>query len=417
MTRPRVGFVGLSHLGINSLAAAAERGFLTLGFDADPQLVASLSLEKVHINEPSLNEMLHKNKSAIQFSSALEDLSSCNVIYISLDIQTNSDGHSDLTHVSELIEAVLKVITPDQVLVVLCQVPPGFTRKIFRRHPNTYYQVETLIFGNAIHRALLPERIILGCATPDSIPLSLSVFLDAFDCPVVEMGLESAELSKTAINLLLAANVSISNTLAEVCENIGADWSEIIPALRLDRRIGEFAYIEAGLGLSGGNIERDLRTVRGLATQHSADPSVIDSFIENSAYRKKWLKKQFDAIQFDTPQTCIGLLGLSYKKDTDSLKNSPSIEFLNSLVNVKVQAYDPAVKSLPNFEQVEICHNAYAAGKGVDSLFIATAWDEFREIEVNHLVQSMKGRTIVDPFRMLAGAQGSVDDYRTLGKG
>src|SRR5207253_4271520 len=132
------------------------------------------------------------------------------------------------------------------------QVPPGFTRALAVPPDRLYYQVETLVFGRAVERAMRPERFIVGCANPQqSLPPAFLAFLKAFNCPILTMRYESAELAKISINCYLVAAVSAANMLAEASEAIGADWAEIAPALRLDRRIGEHAYLNAGLGLAG----------------------------------------------------------------------------------------------------------------------------------------------------------------------
>ena len=171
-----------------------------------------------------------------------------------------------------LLEFTLANTRPDAVVVVLSQVPPGYTRA--RQQPGRllYYQVETLIFGRAVERAVGPERFIVGCADPAKpLPAAMSAFLQSFGCPILPMRFESAELCKIAINCCLVSSISVANTLAELCEGIGADWSEIVPALKLDRRIGAYAYLAPGLGIAGGNLERDLATVVRLADGIGSD--------------------------------------------------------------------------------------------------------------------------------------------------
>src|SRR3970282_1279053 len=147
-------------------------------------------------------------------------------------------------------------------IVVLAQVPPAFTRGKQRPGRLLYYQVETLIFGRAVERALQPERYIVGCADPAlPLPPAYQGFLQAHGCPILPMRYESAELAKISINMFLVASVSTANTLAELCEKTGAEWSEIVPALKLDKRIGPHSYLAPGLGIAGGNLERDLATV------------------------------------------------------------------------------------------------------------------------------------------------------------
>ena len=168
-------------------------------------------------------------------------------------------------------------MNPDAVMVVLSQVPPGYTRALGVLPPQRlYYQVETLVFGQAVERATKPERTIVGCADP-AAPLNprFRAVLDAFGCPILPMRYESAELAKISINCCLVASVTVGNTLAELCEQIGADWSEIAPALKLDRRIGPYAYLTPGLGIAGGNLERDLATVQRLSDAHGTEAGLI----------------------------------------------------------------------------------------------------------------------------------------------
>src|SRR5205807_2432451 len=148
---------------------------------------------------------------------------------------------------------------------------PGFCRALSARlEPRLHllYLVETLVFGNAVSRAIHPERFMVGCADPGQpLPAPLREYLEAFACPILPMRFESAELCKIAINCFLVSSVTTSNTLAEICENTGADWYEIAPALRLDKRIGLHAYLSPGLGIAGGNLERHLVTVLRLAAR------------------------------------------------------------------------------------------------------------------------------------------------------
>src|SRR5262249_7021885 len=185
------------------------------------------------------------------------------------------------------------------VIVVLSQVPPGYTRARQLSGRLLYYQVETLVFGRAVERATKPERFIVGVPEAGQpLPLALETFLDAFGCPILPMRFESAEFTKISINCCLVASVSIANTLAELCERIGADWSEIAPALKLDRRIGTYSYLTPGLGLAGGNLERDLATIMRLAEEYGTDAGVIQAFVANSAHRKDWALRILHDVMF-----------------------------------------------------------------------------------------------------------------------
>ncbi len=406
-----VAFVGMTHLGLNHAAAAAERGLNVLCLDPSDALISELGDGRLPVAEPGLAEAFERNAARIRFTSAMDALSSCDLIYIAPDVPTDDAGGSDLSRIRELIATVSRSATPGSAVVILSQVPPGFTRAVADEHRDGggsllwFYQVETLIFGQAFQRALEPERFIVGCASPESglVP-ELQVFLEHFGCPILPMGYESAELAKIAINCFLAASVSTTNSLAELCESIGADWDEIAPALRLDRRIGPHAYLLPGLGISGGNLERDLATVCRIAGQAGADDSVVSAYRRNSEYRKDWVLRRLHEEGLVARQgAVVGMLGLAYKQDTDSTKNSPAVRLLRDLPHVRVRAYDPAVREVapawhPDLMQVD---SALAACKGTDVVVMMTPWREFRGLSASSIARAMRGQTVVDPYRLL----------------
>ena len=243
MDRPVIGFAGLTHLGLNSAVASAVKGFTDIGYHYDDQLVEQLIDGKPHVLEPQLPELMEKHRDTLSFSTDLNCLASCDIVYIAVDVPTDDNGKSDLKPIEEMIDRASTGMRQDALLVVLCQVSPGFTRKLKWPADQLFYQVETLIFGRAIERALYPERFIVGCKDPyQPLRPELLKYLESFDCPILPIRYESAELAKISINMCLVASVTTANTLAEICEHIGADWSEIVPALRLDKRIGQDAY-------------------------------------------------------------------------------------------------------------------------------------------------------------------------------
>lgn len=401
--KPMIGFVGMTHLGLNSLAAAAGRGFPVIGFDPDPDLINRLTQVNLPVVEPGLDDLIKDHSSQIAFTANSTDLAKPDVIYIAADVPTDDWGRSDLTPIHSLIDLVSGHMRNDAILVVLCQAPPGFTRSLKGiPFPRLFYQVETLIFGKAVERALHPERFIVGCADPSSpLPAPYQSFLNAFSCPILPMRYESAELAKISINFCLVASISVANTLAEISETVGADWGEIIPSLRLDKRIGNFAYLSPGLGIAGGNLERDLRTIINIGKDKKTDVGVVEAWIENSTHRKNWcwdiLREKILPIK---PKPCIAVLGLAYKENTHSTKNSPSLSLLSHLEPFEVRVHDPVVPAsvAPFAKGFE---NPHGCLEGADVLIIATPWPEYRNIKIQDLARLMRGRTIIDPFRLL----------------
>ncbi len=420
LRKQRIGFVGATHLGVNSAVAAAERGFLVTNFDTDEEVIAGLAKGEAPVTEPKLQELLVKNQAHMTFTTNIQDLAECGIVYISKDVPTDDAGRSALSGIEELIEQVARVLAGSSLLVILCQVPPGFTRLIDYPKDQLYYQVETLIFGRAIERAMYPERFIIGCADASAtLAEEFRLFLEAFDCPILPMRYESAELAKISINCFLVASVSTANTLAELCEEIGADWSEIKPALKLDRRIGQYAYLNPGLGIAGGNLERDLATVIRLAKACGTDASVVEAWVHNSRHCRDWAFRVLHKTCLEhNPSPRIGVLGLAYKQDTHSTKNSPSLALLEKLSAYDVRVYDPVVDSgvVPYASGKA---NAFDVARGSDAVLIMTPWSEFGDIDPASLVEVMSGRVVIDPYGVLDAdaVEAAGMEYHTLGLG
>jgi UDPglucose 6-dehydrogenase len=217
------------------------------------------------------------------------------------------------------------------------------------------------------------------------------------------MRYESAELAKIAINFFLVSSVSTTNTLAEVCEAIGADWAEIAPALRLDKRIGPHAYLKPGLGIAGGNLERDLVTVQGLAAEHATDAGIVKAWQYNSTHRKAWalhmVRREFPA---GAPAPRLAVWGLAYKQDTHSIKNSAAVELLEALSDCAIQAYDPAARiDLKKFPHVMVCSAALDVLDHSTALVIMTPWKEFSAIAPTEISRRLGGRLVIDPYAVL----------------
>lgn len=418
MSTPVIGYCGMTHLGLNSAVASAARGFDTVCFDPDAGLIVDFDQGSLPVVEPQLDELFEQHRARLTFTADSADLQRCDLVYVAPDVPTDDEGKSDLSGICALLDVVEPALRDDAILVVLSQVNPGFTRERGRANGPLYYQVETLIFGRAIERALYPERYIVGCADSDApLPDAYRTYLKAFDCPILPMRYESAELAKISINMCLVASINVANTMAEICENIGADWSEIVPSLRLDRRIGEFSYIVPGLGISGGNLERDLASVIRMADSHATDAGVVKAWIANSQHRKGWAYRTLKArLLDDQPNAKIGVLGLAYKENTHSIKNSPSIAFLEALAPHPATVFDPVVKAAPA-ERISYAESALDVCDGADVVMVLTPWPEFRELDVADIKDRMTGCLLIDPYCVLdaKAAQDVGLDYITLG--
>lgn len=420
MNAYRIGYVGMTHLGLNSSVAAADKGFKTVCFDPDPLLIAKLLRYELPVVEPDLVELLKKNSSRIQFTGDPDLLALCDVVYIAPDVPTDGNGHSDLALIDALISQVEPALSMTTVMVILSQVPPGFTRARQRPGRQLHYQVETLIFGRAMERARFPERFIVGCAEPsEPLPPALAGFLESFGCPILPMRYESAEFAKLSINMCLVASISVANTMSELCEKTGADWAEIMPALKLDRRIGAYSYLSPGLGIAGGNLERDLATVSNFADRYGTDARVIHAMVANSRYRRDWaLRILYREILSRIDDPVIAVLGLAYKQDTHSTKNSPSMALLEQLSPFRVRVFDPVVPAFsePNPRRHD-SKSELDACDGADVLVVMTPWQQFGNLDLCEIAQRLHGKVVIDPYAALdvAACRAAGLVYHTLG--
>lgn len=407
-----IGFIGLSHLGLNYSLATAAKGFEVVCFDPDASLAARCAAGDFPIEEPGFKELFATHRARLLYTADATQLAQCDLVFYALDVRTNERNESDTGPLTRLIHDTAPALAADATVVLLSQVSPGYTRQLcadLARRPEVkasrfFYQVETLIFGAAVQRAMEPERYIVGAADPGvALPARFAEWHAAFRCPVLVMRFESAELAKIAINFFLVSSVTTTNTLAEVCEAIGADWNEIAPALRLDRRIGPHAYLKPGLGIAGGNLERDLVTIRNLAARHGTDDRVVAAWQANSVYRRDWvLRRVHRELLGRVRDPLIAVWGIAYKQDTHSIKNSPSVELLRALPGVRIQAHDPAAR-LPAGEcpHVAVVPEPLAALAEADALLLLTPWKQFGGFAPAAIAARLKGRLVIDPYAAL----------------
>jgi UDPglucose 6-dehydrogenase len=405
-----IAVLGMSHLGLVSAAGAAAKGFDVLGFDEHAELVDRLRAGDLPVVEPGLPELLADVSAGLTFTAEAERLAECDLLYVAVDVPTAPDDTSDPAPVERLLALAAGAAAPGACVVVLSQVEPGFTRgfrDLVERDGRTlYYQVETLIFGRAVQRTLEPERFIVGCADP-AAPLAapLRAHLDAYGCPLLPMRYESAELSKIAINAFLVSTISTTNTLAELCESIGAHWDEVAPALRLDARIGPAAYLTPGLGIGGSNLSRDLATIDRLARGHGTDADLVGTWRSHAAHRVDWPLGVLHARLLSRVSAArVALWGLSYKENTQSTRNSPGVRLAQILARggIDVTAYDPEAEPVSlQGASLRRVGDPLEACAGADALVIATPWPAFRDADPAAIAAGLRGPLVVDPYGVL----------------
>jgi len=383
----------------------------------------------VPLREPDLPELLERSRPWITFSDDPACVADCDLVVVARDVPTDASNTSDPTPVLDLIEAAMPHLRNGVALAVMSQLPTGFTRRLSARvaaaRPELdfglFYWVETLVFGDAVRRALHPERVIVGCAEPTlGLPGPLATGLEAFGCPIFLMGYESAELTKMAINLYLIGSVTYANTLSDLCEAVGADWSQMVPALKADARIGPAAYIRPGLGVAGGNLERDLVTLRDLARTNDLDTGYLDALSEHHRRRLESASRRLAERVFSRDaKPTIAVWGLTYKKNTRSTKNSPALRIIAELGDrARLRAWDPAIRPGEVSVAAELVDEGRAAVDGADCLLIMADWDEFAEADLDSLRTAMRRPLVIDCVGVLDGRRAEMAgiEYVSMGR-
>ena len=428
MAQPLTAFLGLSHLGIVSGAGWASMGHPTLGIDPSAETIRQLRQRDLPILEPGLPELFERAGENLAFVDDLAALNRCQLVIISRDMPTDDSNAADQSVVADLVDSAIPHLAQGVTIAVMSQVTPGFNRALRQRirlaRPELEFDlfcwVETLIFGRAVERFLHPERLIIGCADPDRpLPPVLQDPLERFGCSIVKMRYESAELTKTAINTFLASSVTCTNTLADLAERIGADWSEIAPALKLDRRIGPYAYLAPSLGIAGGNLERDLVTLLNVARAEGADSTLLEALLDHNRGRYAWITRQLREHVFSrAARPVIALWGLTYKKNTTSTKNSPALRLISELEGkCDLRAWDPAVARLAEHPDVIIAADDGSTLDGADALLIMADWDVFAETDVADVRRRLRTPLVIDCVGVWQSIRDRLDGIQYISMG
>lgn len=328
-------FLGLTHIGqVFSLGWASKFGYAAV-YDTDFLLLKKFKSGNLTIEEPSLNKFYYKNKKKLLFLEKKKDIKCFKNIFFTYDTPLDSQGKPEIKKIIQKLREIITYLSPNTNLIILSQVHAGFCDDFFKnvcekRRINLIYMVDTLIMGKALESFLKPQRLIFGINKKAKF---LNNF-KKFNCPIFFLKFKEAELVKISINLYLFANVTFANCMDYYCREKNFKFKDINEAIKLDKRIGINSYLNPSLGISGGHLERDLFTTIGTTNNHyvkifyNALKKVNDSRFDLLI---NFYNSHKSLVNFDK----IIWIGLSYKKDSFSIKNSPFLKFLNYLKKEK----------------------------------------------------------------------------------
>ncbi|MFH1424488.1 MAG: nucleotide sugar dehydrogenase [archaeon] len=405
--------IGLWHLGLVHCACLPKLSHTVIGTDFDETRVEEISGGKLPIYEPGLEELVnaHISSGALSFSKLSPELLNTDFIFIAFDTPVDDNDVVDLSIIDNSTDYLLENLKPNEnnefpAIVMTSQVPVGTCRKLKGLFDKKFgegkvkisYVPENLRLNNAIKIFLEPDRMVFGVSDKEAEEKVLSVF-DKIDCKKIVIRVESAEMSKHAMNAYLATCISFSSELADLCESVGANAFEVVETLKADSRVSPKAPILPGFGFAGGTLGRDIQTLRKLGEENKIETALLDSVLSVNRNRINALLKKIRKKHKNLSGLTFGLLGLTYKPNTDTLRRSISLEIASALKKegAEVKAFDPKI-SEPSEDTKEIILSKTAdeAAKNCDALILATEWPEFKEIDFKKLGKAMKSPEIYD---------------------
>ena len=404
--------VGTGYVGLVTGACLADLGMNVICVDRDEAKIAALSRGVIPIYEPGLEELVARNerKGRLRFTTDLKaGIESALVIFIAVGTPPKPDGSPDLTFVRQVAEAVAEHMNGYKVVVTKSTVPTGTGKMItdIIRGRNSRFEFsivsnpEFLREGSAINDFLHPDRIVIGCSDPRAIEVMKEIYspLYLIETPFVITDVASAELIKYASNGFLAVKISFINEIARLCELMGADVQAVAKGMGLDPRIGP-RFLLPGPGFGGSCFPKDTAAAADIARSLGTTFELIEATIRANARTKARMLEKIRSAAGPLAGKTAAVLGLSFKPETDDIRESPALAVVAGLLEsgVRVRAFDPAAMENTKavFPQLHYARDAYDCARGADFVVLATEWNEFRALDLEQLGDAVRSRTMID---------------------
>ena len=409
-----ITMLGTGYVGLVSGTCFSEFGFNVCCVDKDQEKISNLNKNIVPIYEPGLENLIKKNKSdgRLTFSNDIDgNIRKSDIVFIAVGTPSRrGDGHADLSYVYQAAEQIGKKIDGYTVVVTKSTVPVGTgleVKNIIKKvNPNADFDVvsnpEFLREGNAIQDFLRPDRVVVGFESERAKKIIASLYKPLFliETPILFTDLKTAELIKYSANAFLAVKISYINQMADLCEKVGADVHDVAKGIGLDKRIGN-KFLHPGPGYGGSCFPKDTVALVKTANQNNSDISIVDTVVKYNAKRKSEMAdKILKELGNDFTNKKVSILGLSFKPETDDMRDSPSLDIIPILQEngITISAYDPvaineAKKLLKN---IEFSNDLETCLENSDALVILTEWNEFRGLLPDYLGKYMKGNIVID---------------------
>jgi UDPglucose 6-dehydrogenase len=410
----RIAMIGSGYVGLVSGACFAQFGHDVVCVDKDEGKIARLRKGEMPIYEPGLDKLVTDNMRAgrLAFGAGLDEaVAGADAVFIAVGTPTRrGDGHADLSYVYAAAAEIADAIRGYTVVVTKSTVPVGTGREVARiireAQPAAEFDVcsnpEFLREGAAIEDFMKPDRVVIGVESERARDVMAGIYrpLNLIQTPMVFTNIETAEVTKYAGNAFLATKITFINEIADLCEKVGADVHDVARGIGLDGRIGR-KFLHPGPGFGGSCFPKDTLALAYTAREVDAPQTIVEQVIEiNSSRKKKMARKVIDFCGGSVSGLTIGVLGLTFKANTDDMRDAPSLDIVPALqaAGARIVAFDPegmteAGRMIPG---IAFAKTAYEAATGADVLVVITEWHEFRGLDPRRLKEAMRKPRIVD---------------------
>jgi UDPglucose 6-dehydrogenase len=411
----KVTMLGCGYVGLVSGTCFAEFGASVTCFDIDKTKVNKLLQGKIPIYEPGLDALLEKNvkQGRLSFTDNLNDcIPDSDLVFVAVGTPTRrGDGHADLSYVYQAVQDIAPFLTGYTVIVDKSTVPVGTARNVKRiiaeTNPEADFDVasnpEFLREGAAITDFMRPDRVVIGVENgrAENVLRELYRSINLIEAPIFSTDLESAELIKYASNAFLATKISFINEISVLCEEVGADVHAVAKGMGLDGRIGR-KFLHPGPGYGGSCFPKDTQALVRIAQEHGASSRIVEAVIEvNEAQKARMIKKIRSALGGNESGKTIAVLGLTFKPETDDMRDAPSLAILPKLIEngCQINAHDPqgieeAKTLLPS--AIQYYDDIYSALDGVDAVVLMTEWNMYRNLDMDLIKEKLRQPLFID---------------------
>ena len=420
-----ITIIGAGYVGLVTGACFSEFGVFVTCVDKDKTKVESLKQGVIPFYEPGLEELVKRNvsqgrlKFTTDIGSAVEESL---VVFIAVGTPPRGDGSADMIYVDEVAKEIANHIKNYKVIVTKSTVPVGTgerIRKIISRHLREEVDFdivsnpEFLREGAAIEDFMRPNRIVIGSKSPQAAAIMRDLYkpLYLIETPFVITNIETAELIKYASNSFLAVKISFINEMANLCERVGADVNVVAKGMGLDGRIGK-KFLHAGPGFGGSCFPKDTRALLKIASDNNTELGIVNAAVKANERQMASVSEKIKSTLNDVKGKTIAILGLSFKPNTDDIREAPAVSIIQNLLDAgaNIKTYDPVAMDNAKavLPQINYCSDAYEACDGADAVVIVTEWNQFRNLELDKLMKILKQpyffdfRNIYDPQKMKA---------------